>query len=684
MSSSSQEHKSNGNEENNLRKGQWTEEEDAILAAYVREHGSGNWNTVQQNTGLLRCGKSCRLRWTNHLRPDLRRGAFSIEEQNKVIGLHALMGNKWAKMAQELPGRTDNEIKNFWNTRLKKRKRVGLEVYSDGIEPVFDAHNTETSLATNTHRDSEVVGTSSQHAMLNHSGNTQNQPPRVQPISMVRENMNLSVKPEENQMHDVTQASTSSCVPHVVFNNSSNTQNRPLYAQPTSMVRGNMNLPVKPEEKQMYDVPQASTSSCVPHVVFNNSSNTQNRPLYAQPTSMVRGNMNLPVKPEEKQMYDVPQASTSSCVPHVVFNNSSNTQNRPLYAQPTSMVRGNMNLPVKPEEKQMYDVPQASTSSCVPHVVFNNFSNTQNRPLYAQPTSMVRGNMNLPVKPEEKQMYDVPQASTSSCVPHVVFNNFSNTQNRPLYAQPTSMVRGNMNLPVKPEEKQMYDVPQACTSSCVPHVVFNNSINTQNRPLYAQPTFMVRGNMNLPVKPEDKQMYDVPQACTSSCVPHVVFNNSNNTQNQPLYAQPIFEEHHDFDWLPRDWAYDDYAELPPFPPSCDDNAKLPPLPLSCDDLPFAESMSLRENSEAETNRYYEPRSPRSNGYLETMFYPPKVSQEPDDFPMQGELNVGNSGEISDQKKPEDEDDLGDLIWIENEHGPYKDSSCGYVHPFLKP
>ncbi|KOM33893.1 hypothetical protein LR48_Vigan02g004300 [Vigna angularis] len=531
MSSSSQEHKSNGNEENNLRKGQWTEEEDAILAAYVREHGSGNWNTVQQNTGLLRCGKSCRLRWTNHLRPDLRRGAFSIEEQNKVIGLHALMGNKWAKMAQELPGRTDNEIKNFWNTRLKKRKRVGLEVYSDGIEPVFDAHNTETSLATNTHRDSEVVGTSSQHAMLNHSGNTQNQPPRVQPISMVRENMNLSVKPEENQMHDVTQASTSSCVPHVVFNNS---------------------------------------------------------------------------------------------------------------------------------------------------------SNTQNRPLYAQPTSMVRGNMNLPVKPEEKQMYDVPQASTSSCVPHVVFNNFSNTQNRPLYAQPTSMVRGNMNLPVKPEEKQMYDVPQACTSSCVPHVVFNNSINTQNRPLYAQPTFMVRGNMNLPVKPEDKQMYDVPQACTSSCVPHVVFNNSNNTQNQPLYAQPIFEEHHDFDWLPRDWAYDDYAELPPFPPSCDDNAKLPPLPLSCDDLPFAESMSLRENSEAETNRYYEPRSPRSNGYLETMFYPPKVSQEPDDFPMQGELNVGNSGEISDQKKPEDEDDLGDLIWIENEHGPYKDSSCGYVHPFLKP
>ncbi|WVY96742.1 hypothetical protein V8G54_028893 [Vigna mungo] len=225
MSSSSLEHKSNENEGNNLRKGQWTEEEDAILAAYVTQHGPGNWNIVKQRTGLLRCGKSCRLRWTNHLRPDLRRGAFTKEEQNKVIELHAKMGNKWAKMTQDLPGRTDNEIKNFWNTRLKKRKRIGLGVYPDGIQPVHDAHNPETSLITYTHRDSEVVGTSSEHAML-----TQNQPLLVPPISIVRENMNLSVKPEEKQMYDVQlpEACTSSCV----FNNSNNSQNQPLYAQP--------------------------------------------------------------------------------------------------------------------------------------------------------------------------------------------------------------------------------------------------------------------------------------------------------------------------------------------------------------------------------------------------------------------------------------------------------------------
>ncbi|CAJ1973290.1 unnamed protein product [Sphenostylis stenocarpa] len=121
-------------DENNFRKGQWTAEEDAVLAAYVTKHGTGNWNLVQKNTGLARCGKSCRLRWTNHLRPGLRRGPFSEEEQSKVIELHALWGNKWSKIAEKLTGRTDNEIKNFWNTRIKKRKRLGLSCYSDKLQ----------------------------------------------------------------------------------------------------------------------------------------------------------------------------------------------------------------------------------------------------------------------------------------------------------------------------------------------------------------------------------------------------------------------------------------------------------------------------------------------------------------------------------------------------------------------
>lgn len=85
-----------------LKKGPWTPEEDEILAAHVQKYGEGNWNAVQKHSGLARCGKSCRLRWSNHLRPDLKRGSFSAKEQHKIIELHAKYGNKWSKMALEV------------------------------------------------------------------------------------------------------------------------------------------------------------------------------------------------------------------------------------------------------------------------------------------------------------------------------------------------------------------------------------------------------------------------------------------------------------------------------------------------------------------------------------------------------------------------------------------------------
>ncbi|KAJ1404308.1 SANT/Myb domain [Sesbania bispinosa] len=93
------------------------------------KNGEGNWNSVQKNSGLGRCGKSCRLRWVNHLRPNLSKGPFSNEEEKIIILLHAKQGNKWAQMAAQLPGRTDNEIKNFWNTRMKRCQRAGLPLY---------------------------------------------------------------------------------------------------------------------------------------------------------------------------------------------------------------------------------------------------------------------------------------------------------------------------------------------------------------------------------------------------------------------------------------------------------------------------------------------------------------------------------------------------------------------------
>ncbi|CAA7401787.1 unnamed protein product [Spirodela intermedia] len=124
-----------------MKKGPWTAAEDAILTDYVRRHGEGNWNAVQRNSGLSRCGKSCRLRWANHLRPNLRKGPFSPEEERLILELHAKLGNKWARMAAQLPGRTDNEIKNYWNTRIKRRQRAGLPLYPLDIQRQAALHH---------------------------------------------------------------------------------------------------------------------------------------------------------------------------------------------------------------------------------------------------------------------------------------------------------------------------------------------------------------------------------------------------------------------------------------------------------------------------------------------------------------------------------------------------------------
>ncbi|CAH2078369.1 unnamed protein product [Thlaspi arvense] len=115
-------------EKNGLKKGPWTSEEDQKLVDYIQKHGYGNWRTLPKNAGLQRCGKSCRLRWTNYLRPDIKRGRFSFEEEETIIQLHSYLGNKWSAIAARLPGRTDNEIKNFWNTHIRKKLlRMGID-----------------------------------------------------------------------------------------------------------------------------------------------------------------------------------------------------------------------------------------------------------------------------------------------------------------------------------------------------------------------------------------------------------------------------------------------------------------------------------------------------------------------------------------------------------------------------
>ncbi|KAE9594407.1 hypothetical protein Lal_00001149 [Lupinus albus] len=111
-----------------LKRGPWSAEEDKKLINFILCNGQFCWRTVPKLAGLLRCGKSCRLRWTNYLRPDLKRGLLSEDEEKMVIDLHAQLGNRWSKIASNLPGRTDNEIKNHWNTHIKKKlKKIGID-----------------------------------------------------------------------------------------------------------------------------------------------------------------------------------------------------------------------------------------------------------------------------------------------------------------------------------------------------------------------------------------------------------------------------------------------------------------------------------------------------------------------------------------------------------------------------
>nr|GEX13633.1 hypothetical protein [Tanacetum cinerariifolium] len=145
-----------------LKRGSWAQEEDEILVDYINKNGGyGNWRSLPKLAGLLRCGKSCRLRWTNYLRPGIIRGPFTPEEQQLIIQLHAILGNRWtnylrpgiirgpftpeeqqliiqlhailgnrwAAIAVRLPGRTDNKIKNFWNSQPRKR------LISMGLDP---------------------------------------------------------------------------------------------------------------------------------------------------------------------------------------------------------------------------------------------------------------------------------------------------------------------------------------------------------------------------------------------------------------------------------------------------------------------------------------------------------------------------------------------------------------------
>ncbi|MBA0847762.1 hypothetical protein Goshw_022836 [Gossypium schwendimanii] len=147
-----------------VRKGPWTMEEDLILINYIANHGEGVWNSLAKAAGLKRTGKSCRLRWLNYLRPDVRRGNITAEEQFLIMELHTKWGNRWSKIAKHLPGRTDNEIKNYWRTRIQKHMNKPAEVcYSNQSDcELLDQQASSSQLpcnSTNT-TNADFMGTS--------------------------------------------------------------------------------------------------------------------------------------------------------------------------------------------------------------------------------------------------------------------------------------------------------------------------------------------------------------------------------------------------------------------------------------------------------------------------------------------------------------------------------------------
>ncbi|KAJ9140331.1 hypothetical protein P3X46_030990 [Hevea brasiliensis] len=138
-----------GNSSTEYKKGLWTVEEDRILMDYIRVHGKGKWNRVARATGLKRCGKSCRLRWMNYLSPSIKRDNFSEEEDDLIIRLHKLLGNRWSLIAGRVPGRTDNQVKNYWNTHLSKRLGVKKgKCKASGPSPVLSAELRKDSNAS--------------------------------------------------------------------------------------------------------------------------------------------------------------------------------------------------------------------------------------------------------------------------------------------------------------------------------------------------------------------------------------------------------------------------------------------------------------------------------------------------------------------------------------------------------
>ncbi|CAA0833648.1 myb domain protein 33 [Striga hermonthica] len=145
------------------KKGAWSKEEDEKLRRAVDKYGIRNWVAIEKHSGLGRPAKNCRLRWLNYLRPNLKKYPFTQEEEELIFELHSKYGNSWSRIASKLPGRSDNEIKNLWHKRAKKRHKHHLPIYPSTTPPPQHNQNHKNDEAINNAKDNYFSNNNHNH-----------------------------------------------------------------------------------------------------------------------------------------------------------------------------------------------------------------------------------------------------------------------------------------------------------------------------------------------------------------------------------------------------------------------------------------------------------------------------------------------------------------------------------------
>ena len=120
----------------------WSEDEDKTMKQLVNKYGTSNWTLISSKMGKSRNGKQCRERWYNHLNPSLKKNNWTLEEENILFSKHMQLGNKWADIASYLPGRTLNDIKNHFYSKLRKFIRKILKQIND--EKLFQINGIDS------------------------------------------------------------------------------------------------------------------------------------------------------------------------------------------------------------------------------------------------------------------------------------------------------------------------------------------------------------------------------------------------------------------------------------------------------------------------------------------------------------------------------------------------------------